>query len=244
MVLGKPDLDRFLFEEYKYSTADLGIYRILYATCMLILYLPQFLWIPSFPNSFFNPPFGITLFFSGFPSARFFYILNVCLTWALCALLVGYRTKLASVSLACLLLIGNSWGYSFGKISNDICLVLIPLVLQFTGWGDSFSLDARRTKPVHPSNNRWPLALLAVLIGFAMLTAAVAKASTGWLDVKSHAVLGHIQRQRFVEGQSTWVTAQISRVKSGGVWEFADYATVLLEGSFIFAAVRSRAFRI
>jgi hypothetical protein len=58
--------DGFIFQEYSVSPSSLGIFRILYAISILAIYLPQGLWIASFPSSFFNPPIGLTIFLSVF----------------------------------------------------------------------------------------------------------------------------------------------------------------------------------
>jgi predicted DCC family thiol-disulfide oxidoreductase YuxK/uncharacterized membrane protein YphA (DoxX/SURF4 family) len=242
-MVNKSRLEHFLFKEYTTSPSSLAIYRILYAASVLAIYLPQHLWIASFPNSFFNPPMGLTIFFVGFPPALFFVLLDSLSILAAWFLLLGHRTRLASVSLAVLLLIGNAWSYSFGKINNDIFLILIPLVLQFSGWGDSYSFDARRKTRIHPSCNAWPLALLALLIGFAMVTAAYGKATSGWLNPWTHAVLGNLLRNAVVIGRVNWITALMLHVKFGPFWELLDWTTVLIEASFLFAVGSRPAFR-
>jgi predicted DCC family thiol-disulfide oxidoreductase YuxK/uncharacterized membrane protein YphA (DoxX/SURF4 family) len=243
-MVNESRLAHFLFKEYETRPSSLAIYRILYATSVLAIYLPQHLWIASFPNSFFNPPVGLTIFFVGFPPAVFFVLLDGFSILAAWFLLLGYRTRLAAITLAVLLLIGNAWSYSFGKINNDIFLILIPLVLQFSGWGDSYSFDARRKSRVHSSCNAWPLALLALLIGFAMMTAAYGKATTGWLSPWTHAVLGNLLRNAFVIGRANWLTTLILHVKSGPFWELLDWGTVLLEAAFLFAVGSRQMFRI
>ncbi|HKQ60100.1 MAG TPA: hypothetical protein VJS92_02370 [Candidatus Polarisedimenticolaceae bacterium] len=236
-------LDRWMFEEYRTPAASLAVCRILYAACILGIYLPQHLWIARFPDSFLNPPYGFTIFFAGFPPAAYFVALNVLAVFAGVGLLVGYRTRACAVGLALLLLAGNAWAYSFGKINNDILLVVIPLVLQFSGWGDAYSLDARRGRPVDPSRNAWPLALLALVVGCAMLTGAQPKAASGWLDPHTHAVRGHLLRNAYVVGRMNPLAALMLRVQSGAFWEAFDDATVLLEGALVFAVVRRGAFR-
>jgi predicted DCC family thiol-disulfide oxidoreductase YuxK/uncharacterized membrane protein YphA (DoxX/SURF4 family) len=243
-MLAKDRLDHFLFEEYQANSSSLGVYRVLYASSILALYLPQHLWIPSFPDSFFDPPVGFTIFFSGFPPASYFIILNMLSVAAASSLFVGYRTRLASCSLAFLLIAGNVWSYSFGKINNDIFLVLIPLVLAFSGWGDAYSVDQQRKAPVHPSQNAWPVALLALLVGFAMMTAAYGKATTGWLDFRTHAALAHLTLNSVVAGRETAVGSLMFRVQSGVFWELLDYMTIILEASFLLVVANRRAFRV
>ena len=152
------DVDHFIFEEYKTRTSSLGIYRILFAAYVLT-YLPRHLWIPSFPDSFFDPPIGPTVFSAGFPRAPFFYTVNGLAIVAAVCLLFGYRTRVASTSFALLLLLCNWWAYSFGKIDHDIPLIFIPLMMQFAGWGNGHSVDAKRHAAEGGSTRKPPIGL-------------------------------------------------------------------------------------
>jgi len=240
------DIDHFLFEEYKAVTSSLGIYRILFAAYLLI-YLPLHLWVSTLPHSFFNPPVGLTLFFTSFPGPWFFLLFNTLAIIAAVFLLFGYRTRVASISFALLLLIGDYWAYSFGKIDHDIPLIFIPLVMQWAGWGNGYSMDAKRAvvgSGIEKATAAWPLALVAVMVGMAMMTAALPKASSGWLDPHSHAVRAHMLYNVFVTGRANWFAEHLLRIKSGVLWEFFDYTTVAIEAAFLVTVVRRQAFRV
>ena len=107
------------------------------------------------------------------------------LMWAVLTLtiglLVGWKTRLVGLALAAVLFVGNSFEYSFGKINGDILLIVTLLVMSFSGWDRKFSVDAQR-RTFRCAAPCWPLALLALLIGLAMLSAAVPKATSGWLN--------------------------------------------------------------
>lgn len=237
-------IDQFIFTEYATSASALGIYRILFAACILFVYLPEHLWISSFPNSFFNPPIGPTAFFwTGFPSARFFQALNVAEIFAALFLLVGYQTRIASVALGLLLFVGNCWAFSFGKINHDILMIAVPLVMQFSNWGTAYSVDSRRTRG-QPEPCAWPLALLALITAFGMMSAAEPKAVSGWLNPHSHAVLGHLTFNTVIAGRSNRIAEKMLQIHSGVFWKSLDYATVLLEASFLFLVWRRRTFRV
>ena len=241
------DVDHFIFEEYKTSASSLAIYRVFFAAYILFFILPEHLWISRFPDSFFNPPVGLTLFFTGFPSASFFVVANALAILASVCLFFGYRTRISSVSLASLLLIINYWAYSFGKIDHDIFLIFIPLLMQQAGWGNAYSIDAlrrRQTDAGSEGSKAWPVALMALLIGIGMMSAALPKLASGWLDPHSHAVRAHLLYNTFVTGRSTWFTQHALQIKSGLFWESLDYATVLIEGAFLLTVFRRRAFSI
>jgi predicted DCC family thiol-disulfide oxidoreductase YuxK/uncharacterized membrane protein YphA (DoxX/SURF4 family) len=240
----KWSVDHFIFAEYSTGASALGIYRILFAACILLVYLPEHLWISSFPDSFFNPPIGPTaLFWTGLPSARFFRVLNVAEIFAALSLLVGYRTRLASVALGLLLFVGNCWAASFGRINHDILMIIVPLVMQFANWGAAYSVDETRVRN-HPQAQAWPLALLALITAFGMMSAAEPKAVSGWLDPHSHAVLGHLTYNALVTGRANWIVRRMLKIHSDLFWESLDYMTVLLEASFLFLVGRRRTFRL
>jgi len=240
-------LDHFIFEEYRAPKAGLGIYRLLFSTYVLT-YLPKHLWVSTFPNSFFDPPIGLTMFFAGFPGAYFFPLVNGLAILAAVCMLFGYRTRVASISFALLLFSCDAWGYSLGKIVHrDITLVFVPILMQFAGWGDTYSLDSRRRGGRFEEEERsadWPLALLALIVGMAMMTAALPKVTSGWLDPHAHAVRAHILSNVFVSGHANWFAEQMLRIRSGVFWKLCDYGTVSIEASFLLTVVRRRALRI
>jgi hypothetical protein len=221
---------RFAFEEFTATPESLSLFRLFLAT-LLLSQGPRYTWISQFPDSFFNPPPGFTyFFFTGFPPQWFFRALDVTILVALVFLIAGRHVMLASVLVTGALLAGNAWAYSFGKIDHDILQVLTPAFLAVAGW------DGR--SPVR----RWPLALFAVVIGLAMLTAAAPKVATGWLDTGTHAVFGHaIFLAVFNEHQPPVWKFAIGTLPPFA-WEAMDYSTVLLEASFIIAVVRRRTF--
>ncbi len=223
---------RFVFKEYESTPESLAIFRLLYATLALVVWVPRYTWVAQFPDSFFDPPPGLTyLFFSGFPPPWFFTLLDIAICVALVFLLAGRRVMSASIFLAGCLLVGNSWAYSFGKIDHDILLVLAPLFLALAHW------DGRM--PVRS----WPLALFAVVIGLAMFTAAVPKVMTGWLETSSSAVFGHAVNNAIFNDRQTPAWQFAIRTFPPIAWELMDYSTVLLEGCFVLTVARRRTFR-
>ena len=238
-------VDRWIFEGYWTRPSDLAAYRMIYCTYLLAMWLPLGLWLQHVPRAFFNPPIGLTAIFPAFLPTGVIIALNVLLALLVSMLLVGLFTEAASVGTSIILLSIRSWEYSLGKVNSDILLVITPLVLAWSGWGDAFSLDAlRRPTPVAKTlRGSWNLSLLALLIGLAMFSSGWAKVSTGWLDPATRATYGHFVHF-YVTGQPSWMADLAVRLKSGWLWKLADWFTVALEIGFVFAAFSRRAMYI
>lgn len=240
----KQRLWRWVFHSYKPCIHSLGFSRLLFASGILLLGLPRHLWIAKFSDSFFVPPIGITLFFRGFPPASFFYALNFLLIWVTLCVLIGYKTRAASVTLAILFVVGNAWDYSFGKISHDILLVVVPAVMAFSDWGQTLSADAWQAGQKRRTLRAWPVTLLALVVSLLMFTAAWPKLVTGWLDPHSQAVRGHLAFNHFVIGRHTLLSGYVLGLNQPFAWEMLDIATVALEAGFLVACLSCRAMRV
>lgn len=238
-------IDNYIFYAFDACLSGLPIYRILFALGMLIMTRSQqYSWMAPFPDTFFAPPPGLTMFFRGFPPDIVFYALDFLTLLANICLLLGYRTRVASISFALLMILGNAWFFSFGKINHTILVVLVPLVLSASNWGDRLSLDARRDQGLTPRRPSWPLALLAVIIGLGMLSAAIPKILFGWPDLQTQAVQGHLVSRYFGDGRQMVLADYLLSVRSPLLWELLDIGTILFEGLFILAALSRRSMRI
>ncbi len=241
-------LDRWLFDSFRPTARGLAAYRIAYALFVLLLldpgHSPYFNFHPlaDLPDSFFLPPPGLMQLFSGFPPRWFFAGLHLLLDLSLVALLFGYRTRLASWLTGLLFLIGFGFLFSAGKINHVILFVLLPWVMSFSNWGAAWSLDARLGR-TRPDVEGWPLALLALLIGFAMFTAGFTKLLGGWLDPTTHAARGHWLKQYFVIGRRDLLADLATAPLPAGLWELMDWGTVLLEVGFLPAVFAPGLFR-
>lgn len=235
----KTTFSNWIFSEYESIYKSLRIYRIIYVILVFMVVLPKYLWISSYPDTFFLPRVSITLLFSGFPDATFFYVLSFLLTLSLVALLVGYKTFYSSLAVALLLFIGNSWEYSFGKVNHDIVLILIPFLLAFCSWGEKKPNDSTST-----SHYVSVIPIFALLLALAMLTAAWAKISTGWLDPSTAALPGHLIRNYFVAGRETITASFLLSENNFYLFKFLDYSTVIIESAFILSIFSLRYFRL
>lgn len=238
-------LDSWIFEGYRTRSSDLAVYRILYSAYVLLVWLPMGLWLRHVPQAFFNPPVSLAALFTTFPPTFILSALNVLLALFVSMLLVGLLTRVASVGTCIVLLVIRSWEYSLGKINSDILLVITPLVLAFSCWGDVFSLDALRRSTPAPNTLRgsWNLTLLALLIGIAMFTSGWAKVSTGWLDPMTQSTYGYFVYY-YVTGEPCWVADLALRIEFAWLWKLADWFTAALEIGFLFAAFHRRAMYI
>jgi HTTM domain len=230
-------------DSYGCRAADLAVFRILYASLVLVMVVPVATWLPLAPRAFFNPPIGPAALFTAPPPLSVVLGLNVLLSLFAAMLLVGWRTGVASAGTGLTLLALDSWAYSLGHITHDILMVVTPLVLGFSAWGRALSVDAaRRRRPARERAEAWPIALLALLVGFAMFTAGWAKATTGWLDPELRCSYGHLVFNYLFTGRETWAAKLAVRVDSDWFWKVADWAAVALELAFLPAAVHRRPF--
>lgn len=239
MANKKSTFNHWIFSEFDTINKSLPIYRVVYALFLLVIILPKYIWISDYPDTFFLPRIGITLFFTGFPDITFFYLINFLLIVSLLSLLVGYKTFYSSIAVALLLFIGNSWQYSFGKVNHDIVIIILPLLLSASCWGKQTS-----TKNDIPKWYTWPVPIFALLLGLAMLTAAMAKIFSGWLDPSTSALTGHLVRYYFVAERETLTASFLLSQNSFYLFKVLDYSTIIIESAFIFTVFSLRYFRL
>jgi len=226
--------DRWVQTEYAATPSSLGLYRIVFALVILATYLPQGLWVSSFPDSFFNPPLGPTFFFfHGFPGAPFFYALNGFLVFATVCMLFGCWTRIASVAFSLGFTFLQAWEYSFGKINHEFVIVPIPILFAWAGWGMAWSVDGRRRQNTASPTKAMPIALFAFILSIMMLSAGAPKVISGWLNPWTHAVLAKVVIAHFVMGSATWFSHEALKIRSGWFWEPLDWFSCALEIAFI-----------
>jgi hypothetical protein len=139
---------------------------------------------------------------------------------------------------------GDSWAYSFGKINHDILMILMLPIMQVAGWSKAYSIDALRHRAGQTGTRPWAIALMAFIVALCMFSAALAKATTGWLDPHSHSVHAHLLFNYFVISRTNWLIKPVLFIHSGAFWEFFDYSTILLEAAFLFTVAWRPAFRV
>ena len=237
-------IDTWIFEEFQANALDLAIYRVIYSLFVLLTIVPVAPWIGNAPQAFFSPPLSAAALMPDFPPSSFVKVLNVLLATFASLLLLGWKTRLASFGTGAVLLALKTCEYSIGKINHDIVIVAIPLVMAFSGWGDALSRDGQsRVESNRSTQGQWCLSYLALLIAVAMFTAGWAKLSTGWLNPHTYSSYGHYMINRIVVERETWIAESVDYLGASPLWEFVDWATVLLEMAFVVACFRTRWWR-
>jgi hypothetical protein len=176
------------------------------------------------------------------PSVAILFVLQAAEAVALAALLVGWRTRVASWAVALVGTVGSGIIYSSGNLDHGFLPILMAALMSFSGWGAAWSVDAARGRTVEVA--AWPIALLAWCLGLAMLGAAWPKVQAGWLRLDTHAARGHLVEEYVVNHRRQLLAGQAMRVSDGRLWEVLDYLTVLLEGGFVVAVLWVRSTRV
>lgn len=255
-------LDRWIHTSFRASPQGLGAYRIFYAVFALLVVAPghdvyaSLAGFVGLPSSMYAPPPGPMQLFSGFPPRIVAETVHILLNLSLAALLLGYRTRTASILTGVLFLVLFGFSYSIGKINHNILFVLVPIIMSASGWGSALSFDAvrrgtasganteRSDPPLNGGAVSWPLMLLGLIVGFAIFTAGFAKILGGWLDPNTHAAYGHVLKNVFVRGRSALFAPLVADIESGAVWEMFDYLTVFFEVGFLAACAHRRTLRL
>ena len=248
-----PLFDRWI-RGYTVPTEGLALFRILVCLHLFLLGFPSFGDAGGIPPAFFNPPrYSIAAFFESAPSVLFLNALSVLALVLGVALLFGYRTRLVSILLPLVVITGMTFGVSFGKINHGPTLFLaLPLALAFSPWGEAFSIDAVRRGRKHVRGttylgweNAWPVALMAVVIGFAYFSAGFPK-SLVWVDFD---LTTHGARSWLIGGfqeseRQQWLAPWFFYNQNAVFWEMLDLTAVAFEVGFFFAVLHARVFRL
>ncbi len=238
--------ESWIFDSFPVTPEGLGLYRIFCALFLLFFSLPTFgeyTFLSHLPADFFSPPPGPMMIFKGFPPAYILLGIHCLLIAALIGLAVGCYTKVSSIATGVLLLALKGFLYSLGKINHDILLVIIPLVMAFSGWGRAYSLDYMFSHHSNESVNSWVITLLALVIGFMFFTAGFPKILGGWLNIHNHAAFGHYLKEYFVVGRTDFL-APYGLHLNPVIWKCFDYLTVIFEVGFLAAIIHPRSTRI
>ena len=201
----------------------------------LIVFPVHLTWTLDVPREFYDPGRGLPSLIQISPSTTYVAILTMLHYLTAIWLLVGWRTRSASLAVVLVGLLEYSLVYSFGKVDHTILFQLVPVVMAFAGWGAAFSVDARRQ--LHRAISGLPIVAWSVLLAFAFATAALAKAAAGWWSpnhygARSYAVDDHLF------GSTTGLLggAAVDHLPSV-LWKLVDLGTLFAEGWLVVAIV-------
>ena len=243
----KDSFDNRIFNTFSTSAEGLALLRIFSAIFILFFLIPgsgmsHFAYLSTLPADFYAPPPGPLRLMESFPSLSFFQVVHTVLILSLLAMLLGYHTRWASVTVGLTILILQGFIYSVGKVNHEIVVPLVPLVMAFSNWGAAFSVDAWRNKfSIKPES--WPVMVLAIFIAFMMFTAGFPKILGGWLDPSTQAAQGHLFNQFFIRERQALLAGWAAGFDHVIFWEIQDWATVLFEIGFIVALCKASWFR-
>lgn len=231
-------IDR-LTEAYRADPRLLSVLRILFALHVLVFPI-DYQWIAKVPGAFFHPVPGPFMLFSETPSLEFLIGLEIVRAVLAIVLLVGFQTRIVSIALAGVLILGAGLTYSFGKVDHFILYETLPIAMAFAGWGARYSLDSRRQQG---GANGFPMLLWAITVGFALWTAALPKVLTGWLDPSRQATRGYVARDLADPVKLGPLTEFVGSIDYPLLWKALDYATIFAEGWVILAVLVPALFR-
>jgi len=236
-------LEHWMLRAYRVDVRALALVRILFVAYLLAFLVRPITAVANYPDAFFNPPPGLPALFSGWPAYGVMVGLEIILLALLGSLLIGFQTKWAGRLLSVALLVFFSIWHSLGKIDHVVLVIVFPTVMSWSGWGNRWSVDERKNK-AETVEEAWPLALLALVIGFLWATAGYYKLQAGWLATETQAaqanmVVNALLNDRPLRVGESWIVAD-----NAFVWEVVDWATVFFELLFLPAVLMVRAFRI
>jgi predicted DCC family thiol-disulfide oxidoreductase YuxK len=238
-------LDGWIHGFVPVTREGLAICRIVFASFYLVVGLPWFSWTSRNPPGFLIPsPLNIAAALSDFPSLAAMRALDVLIGVCFICLLVGFRTRMVSIVLTLAWTFGNSLRFSFGKIDHEMISVVTPTLMAFAGWGDFYSIDARRYRGEAPAPRTWPVSLLAFLIAYGFLSAGVPKLTT-WIDfdLNTQGTRSWLMYVWTTDGHGSLLVPFFVGINSRWFWEIADWIAVAFEMSVIVSLVSLSAFR-
>jgi hypothetical protein len=179
--------DRWLTAPESNAVGRLCLFRILFALNYLwIIHGFSYTQMTQVPLDEWQPV-ALLGWLTALPDATFFHGLHVLLIGGLFLLLIGFRTRLATLLVLAAGLILDMFTHSFGKVGHGLALMVfyIPLFMLFADWGAAYSVDAllmRCRVDVRDSSWRYgyPIKLMLILLSLLFFTAAVHKLMGSW----------------------------------------------------------------
>ncbi|MEM9162207.1 MAG: hypothetical protein AAGC54_03965 [Cyanobacteria bacterium P01_F01_bin.4] len=223
---------------------SLSFFRIVFGVFTMLFLWRRYVWLGAVPDAFFNPPLlSITSFFWRFPPAPFFQGIDLLVGICTVTLTIGLMTRASTLGLLVLLLLGNNFQFSLGKIDHTILYPCVLLVMCFQNWGAFFSVDAlrQRLSPSRQLDEAANLSLLGLFIAFGFFTAGFGKA-LNWVDfdLSTNGFLSWLYRGYYNFGSDQLLAPLAIQVNLPILWELVDYSAVIFELGFCVAILGRR----
>ena len=230
---------------YETPVEVLAVYRIVFACSLLLHGGPRVAWLASLPPSLLDPPNGLPMVWAGVDlGAPMLVVVEVGWVALVVALGVGYRTRLISPVLSIWWVVASAMAFSIGKIDHSILIVLVPLFMARSGWGDAYSVDASREHTSREgSSSGFPIGAYSLVVAFGFFTAAMPKAEGGWLDPRTQAARLHFETDYTLRDRTEYLADYAMRIDFAPLWEMADIATIALELALVATVLRPRFYR-
>jgi hypothetical protein len=223
---------------YPVPLSVLSVYRILFATYLLVLNtVPDLRWIAGYPSVFYDPAPGMPALWGGFPPYLVLAGLELLLIAAICALLVGWRTPTVSIAVTVIGYTANSAYFTFGKIDHTFMTWIVPALLAYSGWGRLYSFDAARNGPADDDEvaPAWPVFVVGSFLALSFLSAALPKILRGWLSFETSAVRRNFLQFSSQLDRNHLLAKWFVDFEFPPFWEALDWAGVGLETALAFA---------
>ncbi len=237
-------LEKRLHEVAYMDARSLSIFRIIFASYMLLTFNPlRYALISEYPDIFYDPPvLSIAALFSKFPPDAFFQVVGFLLPLLFILLLFGYKTRYVSLILSLLIIICESFHYSFGKIDHGRHLPVIMLFLMtFSDWGRYYSIDSYNgIRKKFSKKRNYGLSLVALCICFGFFTAGFVKYTWFDLDLSTQAVRRWLHDTYYIKKIDKYLVGYFIELKSNLFWELIDSLGFLFETLFITACFTNR----
>lgn len=236
------------FKSFQVTPGGLGLARITISLGILFFLIPgdgvdHYRFLAALPAEFYAPPPGPMQLLNQFPPLSVFLLLHSIILLSSVAMLAGFKTKWSSLICGFSMLVLQGILFSVGKIDHEILVPLVPILMAFSNWGAAWSADALRGGTSR-SVESWPLALIALLIGFMMFTAGFPKLLGGWLDPSTQAAQSHLLNQFYGRERQALLAPIAAGLHAPLLWELFDWLTVFFELFFIASLFRPALFRI
>ena len=220
--------------------ASLCIFRVVFGLFTILFLWRRYAWLGTVPDAFFKPPiFSLAALFNSFPPAAFFQFIDIAVGVCTLTLTLGCLTRVSTVLLLLLLLVGNSFCFSLGSINHEIFYLCVLLAMCFQDWGKMFSVDALlrgRTAIVETTRPTTSLWLLIILIAFGFFTSGYGKA-LNWIDfdLTTSGFLAWFYSGYFTLGRNQLLAPLVLKIHAPLLWEVLDMSAVVFELGFLVA---------